>query len=139
MASSCICTSPLAVFTVVELLDVVTVSNSAEFKSFLLIIVHRRSGVYNKFSFLCLRVDGEGRHQFSEGEKIAVLFFSFNFKICLASFHAAHGHIALAILSLPETDPQILEDWGYANEDHLGKSFQAMDFGLECLRDVTRL
>ena len=44
-----------------------------------------------------------------------------------------HGHIALAILSLPETDPQILEHWGYADEDHLGKSFQAMDFGLEML------
>ena len=42
-----------------------------------------------------------------------------------------HGHIALATLSLPETDPQILEHWGYADEDHLGKSFQAMDFGLE--------
>ena len=43
-----------------------------------------------------------------------------------------HGHIALAIPSLPETDPQILEHWGYAVEGHLGKSFQAMDFGLEC-------
>ena len=42
------------------------------------------------------------------------------------------GHIALAILSLPETDPQILERWDYADEDHQGKSFQAMDFGLEC-------
>ena len=27
-----------------------------------------------------------------------------------------HGHIALATLSLPETDPQILERWGYADE-----------------------
>ena len=43
-----------------------------------------------------------------------------------------HGPIAIAIPSLPETDPQILEPWGYADEDHLGKSFQAMDFGLEC-------
>ena len=43
-----------------------------------------------------------------------------------------HGHIALAIPSLIETDPQILEHWGYADEDHLGKSFQAMDSGLEC-------
>ena len=42
------------------------------------------------------------------------------------------GHIALTIPSLPETDPQILEHWGYADEDHLGKSFQAMDSGLEC-------
>ena len=42
------------------------------------------------------------------------------------------GHLALATLSLLETDPQILERWGYADEDHLGKSFQAIDFGLEC-------
>ena len=27
-----------------------------------------------------------------------------------------HGHLALATLSLPETDPQILERWGYAGE-----------------------
>ena len=50
-----------------------------------------------------------------------------------------HGHIALAIPSLPRTDPRILERWGYADEDHLGKSFQAMDFGLECKHDVRRL
>ena len=49
------------------------------------------------------------------------------------------GHIALAIPSLLETDPQIMEHWGYADEDHLGKSFQAMDSGLECQCDVTRL
>ena len=28
-----------------------------------------------------------------------------------------HGHIVLAIPSFPETDPQILEHWGYADED----------------------
>ena len=49
------------------------------------------------------------------------------------------GHIALATLSPLENDPQILEHWGYADEVHLGKSFQAMDFGLECQRDVQRL
>ena len=43
-----------------------------------------------------------------------------------------HGHLALATLSPPETDPQIWECWGCADEDHLGKSFQAMDSGLEC-------
>ena len=43
-----------------------------------------------------------------------------------------HGHIALAIRSLLETDPQNLEHWCYVDEDHLGKSFQAMDSGLEC-------
>ena len=44
----------------------------------------------------------------------------------------------LANPSLLETDPQILEHWGYADEDHLGKSFQTMDSGLECQHDVTR-
>ena len=48
-----------------------------------------------------------------------------------------HGHLALATLSLPETDPQILEHWGYTHEEvHLGKYFRAKDFGLECKRDV---
>ena len=48
-------------------------------------------------------------------------------------------HLALATLSLPETDPQILERWGYADEVHLGKSFRAKDFGLKCKRDVQQL
>ena len=41
------------------------------------------------------------------------------------------GHLALATLSPPETDPQILERWGYAHEVHLGKYIRAKDFGLE--------
>ena len=35
------------------------------------------------------------------------------------------------ILSRPETDPQILERWGYADEVHLGKCIRAKEFGLE--------
>ena len=50
-----------------------------------------------------------------------------------------HGHIGLAFLSLLETDPQILGHWGCADEDHLGKLFKTIVFGLECWRDVTRL
>ena len=46
------------------------------------------------------------------------------------------GHLALATLSPPETDPQILEHWGYADEDHLSKSLQTMDFGLEFYCDA---
>ena len=46
------------------------------------------------------------------------------------------GHIALAIPSPPETDPQILEHWGYAHEVHLGKCIRAKDFGLEFWYDV---
>ena len=49
------------------------------------------------------------------------------------------GHIALAIPSLPETDPQILERWGCADEVHLGKYVRAKNFGLKCQCDVRRL
>ena len=48
------------------------------------------------------------------------------------------GH-PLVIPSLPETDPQILERWGYADGDYLDKPFQAMGFGLGCQHDVPRL
>ena len=41
------------------------------------------------------------------------------------------GHLALATLSPPETDPQIWERLGCADEVHLGKYIRAKDFGLE--------
>ena len=41
------------------------------------------------------------------------------------------GHLALATLSPPETDPPILERWCCADEVHPGKSIRAQDFGLE--------
>ena len=41
------------------------------------------------------------------------------------------GQLALATLSLPEPDPQILERWGYAHEVPLGKYIRAKDCGLE--------
>ena len=47
-----------------------------------------------------------------------------------------HGHIALAIPSPLEIDPQILERWGYADEVHLGKYIRAKDFGLKFWCDV---
>ena len=72
VASSCVCTSPLAVMTIVGLHDFVKVSISASLRSFLLIIcidapesttISRSSG---------LRFDA-GRHLFSEGEKNVAL------------------------------------------------------------------
>ena len=42
-----------------------------------------------------------------------------------------HGLLALATPFLPETDPQILGRWGYADEVHLGKHIRAKDFGLK--------
>ena len=41
------------------------------------------------------------------------------------------GHLALATLSPLETDPQILERRGCADEVHLGKKIRAKDFVLE--------
>ena len=65
--------------TVVGLFDVVKVSNSAEFKSFLLIMcIDAPESATNSLSS-GPRVDGAGRHQFSDGEKNVALFFSFNF------------------------------------------------------------
>ena len=139
MASSCVCTSPLAVMTVVGLLDVVTGSNSAEFKSFLLLTcIDAPESTTNSLSS-SLRFDGEGRHQFSEGEKNVVMCFSVILRYFWPTSTLLHGHIALAFPSLLETDPQFLGHWGCADEVHLGKSFQAMVFGVECWRDATRL
>ena len=113
IASSCVCTSPLAVMTIVGLHDFVKVSISALLKSFLLIMcIDAPESTTNSRSSGC-RVDA-GKHLFSEGEKNVALSCSFKFNTLLASFHAASQHLALATLSPPETDPQILERWGYA-------------------------
>ena len=127
----------MAVKTVIGLLDVVTVSNSAKFKSFLLISAPTHRSPQQLLSS-GLIVDGEGRHQFSESEKNVVLCFSFNFRIHLALFHAASWAYRCC-LSLLETDPQILEHWGYADEDHLANHSKRWYFGLECQHDATRL
>ena len=50
--------------------------------------VHRRSGVYNNFSFLKFTIWGRRQAPISRKEKV-VLYFSFNFRMLLASFHAA--------------------------------------------------
>ena len=75
-----------------------------------------------------LRVDAD-KHLFSEGEKNVALFFSSNFTTLWPASTLHHGHLALATLSPPETDPQILERWVYADEVHLGKSVRARRIG----------
>ena len=74
VASSCVCTSPLAVMTIVGLHDFVKVSISASLKSFLLIMCIDAPESTTKSHSSGLRVDA-GRHLFSEGEKnVAVMF-----------------------------------------------------------------
>ena len=77
---------------------------------------------------------------FPEVRRMLLYFSRFILEHFWPTSKLLHGHIALAIPSLPETDPQILEHyWVYADEDYLNKSFQAMDSGLECQCDVQRL
>ena len=124
--------------TIVGLHDFVKVSISAEFKTFLLIMcidapesttISRSSG---------LRFDAS-RHLFPKVRRMLLCFAPLILEQFWPASTPLHGHLALATLSLPETDPQISERWGNADEVHLGKSFRAKDFGLECLRDVQRL
>ena len=77
IASSCVCTSPLAVMTIVGLHDFVKVSISAFLRSFLLIMcIDGPESTTNSLSS-DFNVDA-GRHLFSEGEKNAALWCSFN-------------------------------------------------------------
>ena len=78
VASSCVCTSPLAVMTIVRLHDFVKVSISASLKSFLLIICIDAPKSTTNSRSSGLRFDA-GRHLFSEGEKNVALSCSFNF------------------------------------------------------------
>ena len=88
VASSCVCTSPLAVMTIVGLHDFVKVSISASLRSFLLIMcINAPESTTNSLSS-GLRFDA-GKHLFSEGQKNAALFSSSNFRTLLASLHAA--------------------------------------------------
>ena len=68
-------------------LEILTVSNSADLRSFLLIMcIDAKSlpeTLFPPVNFL----DGEGRHHFSVGEN-AALRFSFDLRIFFASLHA---------------------------------------------------
>ena len=114
IASSCVCTSPLAVMTVVGLHDFVKVSISASLKTFLLIMCIDAPESTTKSRSSDLGVDA-GRHLFSEGEKM-LLFGALS---TVTHFRLA-GTLLLPLFP-PETDPQILERWCYAHEVHLGK------------------
>ena len=72
IASSCVCTSPLAVMTIVGPHDFVKVSISASFKSFSLIICIDAPESTTNSRSSSLRVDA-GKHLFSEGEKNVAL------------------------------------------------------------------
>ena len=89
VASSFVCASPLAVTTVVGFLEALTVSNSAEFRSFLLnMCVLAPESTTN-----CLPSgfmgDGSSKLHSLAGEKKVVLSVSLSFKMFLANLHAS--------------------------------------------------
>ena len=58
---------------------------------------------------------------FSKVRRMLLYFSPLIFDYFLPASTLLHGHIALAIPSLLETDPQNLDHCGYADEDHLGQ------------------
>ena len=109
-----VCTSPLAVMTIVGLHDFVKVSISASFKSFLLIrCIDAPESTTNSLSM-----------QASTYFPMVRRMLLFLAPSTLTHFWPAstlfRGHLALATLSPPETDPQILERLGCSDENSPG-------------------
>ena len=116
--------------TIVGLNDFVKVSISAEFKSFLLIMCKDAPESTTNSLSSGLRVDGTSTY-FPKVRRMLFYFSALIWEYFWPASTLAHKDIALVIPSLLETDPQILKHWGYADEDHLGISFRAKDFGLD--------
>ena len=96
--------------------------------------VHRRSRVENKLSFLKLKICWCRQAPiFTRSEECCFGFLLVEMKNFWPASTLLRGHLALATLSLPETDPQILERLSYAHEVHLGKSVRVKGFALERL------
>ena len=88
VASSLVCTSPLAVITVVELLDVLMVYNSAELRSRLLTIcILAQESTTNSLSSGSFVDTARSAHS-SAGKLNAALFFSLSLYMFMARFQA---------------------------------------------------
>ena len=130
IASSCVCTSPLAVMTIVGLQGFVKYPFSASLKSFLMIICIDAPESTTNSRSSSLRVDA-GRHLFCEGEKNVAHSCSFNFNTLLASFHAAsRAPCSCHSVSSWDRSSKIgalgLRWWGSP-----GQIYPSGDFGLE--------
>ena len=135
-SSSCVCTSPLAVMTIVGLHDFVKVSISTDSSPLCWSCASTLRSPQQILFSSGVRFDA-GRHLFSEGEKNAALWCSFNFNTLLASFHAtSRAPCSLPFRLFLRPILKFLGHWGCADEDHLGKYNRAKDFGLEFWYDV---
>ena len=125
--SSCVCTSPLAVRTIVGLHDFVKVSISALLKSFLLIMcIDAPESTTNSLSS-GFHVDA-GKHLFSEGEKNVALSCSLNLNTFLVSFHAAsRAHSSCHSVSSCDRSSNFgaleLRSWGSPGQTYPSEGF----------------
>ena len=87
VASSIVCTSPLVVATVVGLLETITVSNSAEFRSFLFNMCIDDPESTTKSLSIAFIADGAGRHHSLVGEKKVALTCTVSLEMFLANLH----------------------------------------------------
>ena len=131
IASSFVCNSPLAVMTIVGLHDFLQNIHFSITQVLFADHVHWRSRVDNKFSFLRFKSWCRQAPFLRRWEECC----SFDAPWILTHFWPAstllRGHLALATLSPLETDPQVLERWGCADDFHMDKYIRPKDFGLE--------
>ena len=110
VASSCVCTAPLAVITVMEILEHFYCFQFSGVQIFPADHMHRRSGVNHKHSFLRLNFGWRMETPLfrRREERSFFLFLLKNVeKFSLPVSTLLHERKALAILSPLETDPQI--------------------------------
>ena len=103
VASSLVCTSPLAVITVVGFLDILMVSNSAELRSCLLTICIPVSESTTNYLSSGSFVDAAGSTHSSAGKWNVTLSLCILWQGSMPCF----GHIAVVFLSLHGTGPQV--------------------------------
>ena len=144
VASSFVCTSPLAGTTVVGLLETPTVSDSPECRSFLLNMCIDAQESTTKCSFLRFYYGWRWETPFvGRWEKVA-LCFSLSFKDVLGTSPRVSAGTPLLSLGLPETYPQISRRTDCADEELWLEFFTATDpcfsrkFAWHCVAFVNR-
>ena len=118
VASSLVCTSPLAVITVVGLLDVLMVSNSAELRSFLLTVcVLAPESTTNSLSSGSFVDAARSTHSCARKQNAALSFSLSLYTFFWQGSMLCFGHIAAVVQSLRGTCPQISQRGDFADEE----------------------
>ena len=146
VASSFVCTFSLAVMTFVGFLVARIVSSSAGFKSFLLSMCKGAPESTTNSLSSCLKNDGEGRHQTSEGEKDGALFWSrfrsiwYNFLAKPHAFLRAHRSFTKVSSWIQSSTfgAKELRSWGRVSEITSSHGFLSQTFAYRKARGANR-